>query len=75
MAWNPSPEVQVARDAAARLGDADQVMIVALNKKAGTLQLVTYGRDKRLCADAKLLGDAAYGAVMAELKRRAGIDA
>jgi hypothetical protein len=63
MAWNPSPEVQVARDAAKKLGDADQVIIVFLNYKDNTMGSVTYGRTKEMCADAKKLGQAAYQAI------------
>lgn len=63
MAWNPSPEVQVARDAAKKLGDADQIIIVYLNYKNNTMGSVTYGRTKAMCDDAKKLGDVAYQAI------------
>ncbi len=72
MAFNPSPSVAVARDAARKLGDADQVVVIAISRRRGTMQVVTYGRDRRLCDDAKTLGDVAYEAVMGELKTRAG---
>jgi hypothetical protein len=62
MAWNPSPEVALARDVAAKL-DVDQVMIVTINYAKEQMGLVTYGKTKLLCADAKRLGDAAYEAV------------
>jgi hypothetical protein len=64
MAWNPSPEVQVARDAAAKLGelaksDAIQVAIIYVTAD-GRLGTVTYGKTKELCAETKKLGDKLY---------------
>ena len=61
MAWNPSPEVALARDLAAKL-DADQVMIITINYAKEQMGLITYGKTKKLCAEAKQLGDAAYEA-------------
>jgi hypothetical protein len=61
MAWNPSPEVQVARDAAEGLGrlaggHVMQLVIVYITSdhRLGT---VSYGRNSTLCSQAKLLGD------------------
>lgn len=71
MAWNPSPEVAVARDAAKRLDDADQVIVLYLNRRLDRIGMATYGKTKALCADAKTLGDAAYDAMYAVLKERA----
>jgi hypothetical protein len=68
MAWNPSPAVQVARDAAAQLGDADQCIVVVLNYATNTIQTVTYGRTRRLCDDARTLGVAAEAAVVDAIK-------
>lgn len=64
MAWNPSPEVQVARDAANRLGGlakatVKQVVIIYVTDD-DRLGSVTYGQDRRLCAQAKVLGDKLY---------------
>ena len=64
MAWNPSPEVQVARDAASRLGTlakakAVQVAIIYLTDDE-RIGLVTYGATRELCAQAKLLGEKLY---------------
>lgn len=68
MAWNPSPEVQVARDAASRLGslaksDVRQVVVVYITAD-GRLGTVTYGATKELCAETKRLGDAVYQRIM-----------
>lgn len=63
MAWNPSPEVAVARDAAAKLGDADQVIVVWLNHRTSVMGMASYGKTKALCNKAGKLGDAAYEAV------------
>lgn len=64
MAWNPSPEVQVARDAASRLGTiakttVKQIVLIYITDD-DRLGSVTYGRDRNLCAQAKLLGDKLY---------------
>ena len=64
MAWNPSPKVADCRDIARKWNGKDQVIILAVDRKAGTLQMATYGETRELCAEAKRLGDAAYGAVM-----------
>lgn len=62
MAWNTTPEVAMARDLAKKLG-VDQVMIVTINYDREQMGLITYGKTRELCAHAKTLGDAAYGAV------------
>lgn len=64
MAWNPSPEVQVARDAASKLGSlaqstVKQVVIIYVTEDE-RLGSVTYGQTRELCAQAKLLGDKLY---------------
>lgn len=62
MAWNPSPEVAAARDIAAKL-DADQVIVVYINRRTKKMGSITYGRTRALCDATKPLGDAAYQAV------------
>ena len=62
MAWNPSPQVAVARDAAEKL-KAEQVVIVYLNHTTGELSMASYGKSKELCRQAAALGDAAWQAV------------
>lgn len=64
MAWNPSPEVQVARDVASRLGllgksHVRQVVIIYTTDDE-QLGMVSYGKNKALCDQAKLLGDKLY---------------
>jgi len=56
MAWNPSPEVAVARDAARKL-NAEQVIIVYLQLRAGKIGMASYGQNKALCDEAGKLGD------------------
>ena len=63
MAWNPSPEVAVARDAAKRLDDADQCIVIYLNWKTSRIGMASYGRTKELCAEAKKLGQIAFDAI------------
>lgn len=67
MAWNPSPEVQVARDAAAAIGrvtggtiDVCVVMWIDGRSRAG---YASYGRTPGLCGMARRVADAAYQAV------------
>lgn len=55
MAWNPSPEVAVARDAAKKLG-ADRV-VITYTTVAGAIGYASYGETKLLCAETKRLAD------------------
>ncbi len=63
MAWNPSPKVADCRDIA-RKWNKQQVIIIAVDLKAQTLEYASYGETTSLCADAKRLADAAYKTVM-----------
>lgn len=63
MAWNPSPKVADCREISRKWGHKHQVIILALDRNKGTLQLATYGETKALCADAKRLGELAYQSV------------
>jgi hypothetical protein len=63
MAWNPSPKVAAARDFGKKFG-ADQVIIIAIDNKRETIEAISYGETKRLCAETKPLADAAYQAVI-----------
>lgn len=63
MAWNPSPEVQVARDAVKRLSElhGDQVkQVVILYTTSNNIGYVSFGQNKELCGQAKLLADKLY---------------
>ena len=62
MAWNPSPEVAVARDAAKALG-ADQVVIVYIKNDTDQFGTISFGKTKQLCDAAKPMGDVAHQAV------------
>lgn len=71
MAWNPSPEVAVARDAAKVLestpscrGQTVQHCIVLYTTSGGKIGYASYGPTKPACAEARKLADAAYNAVM-----------
>ena len=68
MAWNPSPEVRVCRDAATQLGvmaKSEVVMCAVLyitrDEKVG---VVTYGLNSALCGEAKKWGDSLNAATM-----------
>jgi hypothetical protein len=70
MAWNPSPEVAVARDAAMKLG-ADQVILIAITYDKDQVAAITYGKTKKLCDHAKAIGGVAYESVMSWLEETA----
>ena len=59
MAWNPLPEVAVARDTAKKL-NKNNIVIIAFNEDDNTYQVITYGKTKQLCALTKKMGDLAW---------------
>jgi hypothetical protein len=69
MAWNPSPSVAVARDAAKRLGEIGgstvNRCIVLYTLDNGRMGYASYGQTPFLCNGAKKLADVAYEAVEA----------
>ena len=68
MAWNPTPEVAVARDAAQRLG-ADMAVIVYITLDTNATGMASYGRTKALCSVAGKLGDDLFAATAAFAER------
>ena len=60
MAFNPSPEVAVARDAATKLG-AFACVVVFLREKDG-IGMASYGANAALCTVAGKLGDELFEA-------------
>ena len=61
MAWNPSPEVAVAREASTRLSsilktEVDQIIIV-FKTKNDQVGYASYGKTKALCDVAGVLAD------------------
>ena len=65
MAWNPSPEVAVARDAAKRLGDASTCIVLWIDASGEHLGCASYGKTRVLCNEAKGMADALYEKAMA----------
>lgn len=65
MAWNPSPEVQKAREFGDTFGFS-QVVIVGINRTwdGGKMMVTSYGTTKDLCNEAKALGRYVNDAVM-----------
>ena len=63
MSFNPSPKVAAARDIGQRFGK-DQVIVLMIDSKLGTLEYASYGKTKELCADAKVLADIAFNALV-----------
>lgn len=76
MAWNPSPEVKVVRDAAAALsriagGGAETVdrailLYTTRSEKGG---YISYGETKELCGQARRLADIAWDALSKHFER------
>lgn len=60
MAWNPSPEVAVARDAAKKLGNARACVVVWITNDGESIGMASFGIDKSTCADCKPLGKDLY---------------
>lgn len=63
MAFNPSPKVADCRDIARKWGKP-QIIILAVDPIAGTLEYASYGESKSHCDEAKRLADVAYQAIM-----------
>ena len=66
MAWNPSPEVAVARDAAKKL-DASECIILWIDHDKELVGMASYGKTKALCAEARQHGDYLYDKFMERL--------
>lgn len=56
MAWNPTMEVALARDAAKKLGDAPRCIIL-WTSPSGMVGMASYGKTRALCADTGKMGD------------------
>ncbi len=63
MAFNPSPKVADCRDIAKKW-NKPQIIILAVDPIAGTLEYASYGESKAHCAEAKRLADIAYQAIV-----------
>jgi hypothetical protein len=77
MAWNPSPEVGVARDAAQRFGHIAGsqvtecvVLYVTADRRIG---YASYGPTRAMCADAGHLADKLYAAAWRYLAPQANV--
>ncbi len=64
MAWNPEPEVAVARDAAKRLGEIAHAKvdrcIVIYTLDDERIGVASYGADRQLCSQARHLANRLY---------------
>jgi hypothetical protein len=63
MAWNPTPEVQVARDAAKALTKSGRFIdrcVILFTTEQGEMGYASYGKDSRHCGEARRIADAAY---------------
>ena len=63
MAFNPSPNVADCRDIAKKW-NKPQIIILAVDPIASTLEYASYGESKAHCDEAKRLADVAYQAIM-----------
>ena len=57
MAFNPSHEVAVARDAAQKLGDAPMCVIIWVTDGGDKIGMASYGKTEALCNAAAKLGE------------------
>lgn len=66
MAWNPAPEVAVARDAASCLqaatGSPVNRCVLLFTTADGKIGYASYGQDRALCAETKQLADVLFDA-------------
>lgn len=56
MAWNPSPEVAVAREFGKKF-NYDKVYIIGVNESKGQFEIVSYGETKQKCGEARICAD------------------
>lgn len=64
MAWNPSPEVAVARDAAKRLNNASMCIVLWIDETGEHIGMASYGQTKVLCDEAGRIGRSVYDKAM-----------
>lgn len=65
MAWNPTPEVAMARDYANKFKQT-KVIILAIDEKAEKYGVISYGENKQKCNEAKAIANAIYELVADE---------
>ncbi len=63
MAFNPSPKVAAARELGKRF-IKDQVIVLMIDRRIGTLEYASWGRTPGLCDRAKQLADRAYHTIL-----------
>lgn len=56
MAWNPHPKIADLRELSRKWG-YDQIIVLAVNTKAGTFETVSYGETRALCDAAKKINE------------------
>ncbi len=56
MAFNPSPKVAAARDYGRKYGK-DVVVIVSFDENFGRYEIVSWGKNRELCQNGKIIGD------------------
>jgi len=54
MAWNPSPKVDCAREYGKKF---NKKMVIIISTDGDTVEVVSYGKTKKLCNDAKRTAD------------------
>lgn len=71
MAWNPSPKIAMLRTFAQQFAAAfgqQQVIVIHLDRRVGTMGSASYGDTRALCGDAEKLARVAYDAVYRALE-------
>lgn len=60
MAWNPSPKVAAARDFARKY---NKVITIIVSLDTESIEVTSFGKTRRQCDEAKIIGDMLYNAV------------
>ena len=59
MAWNPTPEVAMARDYAKKFKQT-KVIILSVDEDKQKYGVTSYGETKQKCSEAKIIADAIW---------------
>lgn len=63
MTWNPSKEVAAARDFSNKF-NFNKVFIIGVNETTGQFMTVSYGKNKKQCAEATKTIDKIYDQIL-----------
>lgn len=63
MAYNPSAKARSA-ESIGKQYDRDQVIIITIDQEKGCIEYASWGKTRDKCAEARVLADKAYDAIM-----------